>query len=361
MARSFANTATDYLEHVGSLISATAPRPISVGVWFKAASRGVTHSIFCNNKSNNPRLWMAVLDAGGGNDKLSLYSQGFADSSTFVLSTTAWTHLGWTWDTDNAVAFYVNGIARGTAAIAPSGLTTDTAVIGAIDGVLFPPNGSLAEFAAWNAILNASEFASLGARVNPLRIRPQNLIQYVPIHGAFAPEHNVVGSGPWAIVGTLTPSAHAPVASPVTGPDWVPYIILRSPPVIFVEASPRVFGVESTARSFALTGAAMSVSFSPGRVEIGSRETVTIRANMRPLLQSGQVIASPASALWDVGQNASYGSGLSGAPSSTGDFIEQTITGLVSGHTYRLMIGMTPAGANTLYNSVLIACPEGWS
>ena len=103
----------------------------------------------------------------------------------------------------------------------------------------------------------------------------------------------------------------------------------------------------------------MSVSF--GSMEIGSRETMPLRFNMSQLLAAGESVTSPVSALWDVTSGTSYGSGLSGSPSASGTFIEQTVTALVSGHTYKLMIGMTPVSGKTLYGALQIACPEGWS
>lgn len=96
-------------------------------------------------------------------------------------------------------------------------------------------------------------------------------------------------------------------------------------------------------------------------MEIGSRETLPLRFNMSGLLAAGESVTSPVSALWDITNGTSYGSGLSGSPSATGVFIEQTVTALVSGHTYNLMIGMTPVSGKTRYGSLRITCPEGWS
>ncbi len=105
----------------------------------------------------------------------------------------------------------------------------------------------------------------------------------------------------------------------------------------------------------------MGISFTPNTFEIGSRETVPLRFDMSALLAVGESVASPAAALWDITTGSSYGSGLSGGAGTTGNVILQTITGLVSGHTYRLMIGMTPAVGKTLFADVQLICPEGWS
>ncbi len=103
------------------------------------------------------------------------------------------------------------------------------------------------------------------------------------------------------------------------------------------------------------------LSFSPNTFEIGSRETIPLAFNMAALLAVGESVASPVSALWDLTLGSSYGSGLSGSPTAAGDVITQTVTALVSGHTYRLMVGMTPVAGKTLYGDVILSCPEGWS
>lgn len=111
---------------------------------------------------------------------------------------------------------------------------------------------------------------------------------------------------------------------------------------------------------YTFTARAGSPHFDPPHVTIGSRETVTLRFDMRALLTAGQAIASSTAALWDVSNNTTYGSGLPSTASTTGDYIDQAVAGLVSGRTYRLMIGMSP-GDTRLFNDLLISVPEGWS
>lgn len=211
MARSFGNSTSNYLSRATSLVSASNPRPISVSVWLRANNNGVTHTILCNNASNGPNLYLAVR----GGDVMSLYSGGYVDSMSFTLSTSAWTHLGWTWDTDDAVAFYLNGVANGTASRTVGGNTDEAAEIGTLHVTGgFDVDGDLAEFAAWNAILGAADFAALAKRYSPRLIRLADLVSHVSILGRTSPEPDVIGGTAWTINGTLTQAAHPPMMMP---------------------------------------------------------------------------------------------------------------------------------------------------
>ncbi len=231
MARSFGNNKANFLSRATSIISNGDPRPITIALWLKAAARGQMQMLFSNNYPiDGPTLAATVVDAGGGSDKQGVYTNGgYVYSSNFVLSTTTWTHLGWTYQAaGNAIAFFLNGAANGTGTRIYGGTVTNGAAIGTLTGALagFAVNGSVAEFAVWNAILTAGEFAALAGRVSPMRIRPANLACYLPIWGAGATtERDVAGGGTWAVNGTLTQSDHAPVQRPFSRRLWVPYAV----------------------------------------------------------------------------------------------------------------------------------------
>ncbi len=211
MARAWGNNTANRLNRGASLISATSPRPLSWAQWFKANTRNVIHWMYNNNfQSNDPRFGVEVT-GNGSTDLLRMYSGGYEPSNTFVLSTTDWTHLGITWDTDDSVAFYVNGVATGTGTKVQGGDTDDGAAIGSLPFSGFDVDGDLAEFGFWNVILDAAEISALASGISPMLVRPASLVSHPPILGNDSPEIDLVDSTTWAINGTLTKADHVGV------------------------------------------------------------------------------------------------------------------------------------------------------
>lgn len=103
---------------------------------------------------------------------------------------------------------------------APSGtLTSDAAkslVLGEDAAGGSDLDGQLAEVAIWDVALTAGEAATLGKGFCPLLVRPQSLVLYAPLVGAYSPETDLVGGGTGATTGT-TKVAHPRVMRPVSG------------------------------------------------------------------------------------------------------------------------------------------------
>jgi len=189
MARDFPNSVSDYLGTGTSFVANTEPRPISVACWYKADVNDIPrHWLLNNNFSDqSPRLGLAIQRVSGTTHKMALYSGGYKYGSNFPLSTDAWIHYGWTWDTDGSVAFYRTGSPDGVDTISPGGNTSQGAAIGTLDGLFsgFLLDGQLAGFGVWNGILTSGDFAALAAGVCPLLVRPEELVAYLPLGGIY--------------------------------------------------------------------------------------------------------------------------------------------------------------------------------
>ncbi len=229
MARAFGNASANRLTRITSVWDPTDPRPCSLSIWLNGVTQATFYHPFSNNYPTEPNFSLEVHD----NNLIAIYSGNQATpralSSTFTLPTGVWTHLGVSWNTNDDVAFYLNGAAHGTGTLSIGACTpTDAAVIGTVDNQaagFWDTDGSLAEFAGWNVVLAERDFRSIYAGVNPLRIRPSSLIAYVPIQGGPGVEHDLVSRTSWAINGTLPSAPHAPVSPPGFGDDWAPYVI----------------------------------------------------------------------------------------------------------------------------------------
>lgn len=208
MARSTV-TGQGLLTRSASLINASDPRPLTIRIKFKAASRLQLHWLFTNNYNSGDPRCSAIIDSDGTSDYMRVYSGGYATRSTaFTLSTSAWTDLVWTWDASNNLAYFLNGAANGTTtqAIAGTG-STDGAALCALNANS-QVDGSIAEFAVWSVILSAAEIAALALDLSPILIRPASLVCYVPILGQAAPEQDLFTANTWSTPGTIPAVAH---------------------------------------------------------------------------------------------------------------------------------------------------------
>lgn len=156
------------------------------------------------------------------------------------MSDNAWNPIGVSYDagsSSNVPIMYVGG--------ASQSLTTDSSPSGSApsdsnDFCIGNRNtdnarnwaGRLAEFAVWDAILNASEFAALALGVPAYRVRPQSLSLYVPVWGLASPEPDLSsGHRSCTVTGTtqvshppvtlFTPKGHAPVVDIAGGGGFV--------------------------------------------------------------------------------------------------------------------------------------------
>ena len=103
-------------------------------------------------------------------------------------STGAWHQAGVSYDsgsTSNVPTMVIDGVSQSvTTELSPSGSVvnnSDPYTLGnRASDTARAWDGMLCEFAIWDAILTAEEWAALGARVSPLEIRPQSLTLYRP-------------------------------------------------------------------------------------------------------------------------------------------------------------------------------------
>jgi len=131
-----------------------------------------------------------------------------------------WAHIAITYSSSalaNDPIIYVNGSSVALAGDTnPTGTISNNSegyCIGNFENAGSPSQnwgGSLADFAVWDAILNAGEIAALGKGVSPLWIRPANLKLYMPITGLHTTEPDYSTTRAAGTVTSATLTAHAP-------------------------------------------------------------------------------------------------------------------------------------------------------
>ena len=99
----------------------------------------------------------------------------------------------------------------------------------------------------------------------------------------------------------------------------------------------------------------------PGAITVLSGETLPIGIDFTPLIATGQTPTTPTAALYDVTAVVGSGPGtpvtLTGSLTLVGNVVSQSVTGLVAGHTYRLVLGLTAAAGTIWQAGVILACP----
>lgn len=172
---------------------------ITTGLTTNANLRSYACFVYMNGLGGGSlgRVW-DKRGAGVDTDRLNAQSSGVinyfriwsggSQGIAITVGTGAWAHVGISCDSSAAANLplaYKDGVATGTGT-GTTGTRTDTAnayYIGnrGTDSARVW-DGMIAEFAVWDAILTADEFAMLGADgFSPLLVRPQSLVEYVPM------------------------------------------------------------------------------------------------------------------------------------------------------------------------------------
>lgn len=118
-------------------------------------------------------------------------------TSTATLTTGVWTHVAAVIESGVSARAYINGSLDGSTAIGTPYSAWASGPIWKIAGV---GNGSftaylsavLAEMAAWEAVLSASEIASLARAISPRKIRPQSRRFHAPLIRTLQDENGAV-------------------------------------------------------------------------------------------------------------------------------------------------------------------------
>lgn len=97
-------------------------------------------------------------------------------------------------------------------------------------------------------------------------------------------------------------------------------------------------------------------------IEIGWRTQLS--SEVRPWaielaaeIDAGDVPASPTSVLTDLLTGLSFPAGLLGSPAVVGTVVTQTVSGLVAGRNYRLVITVGMGGSKQTATVLKITCP----
>ena len=231
---------------------------------------------WCRPNDRHEGTIIGADEGSGSNGRFSLFSRNtgrFAarrksgylqtPNADYSDSNTTWFHVAGTWQY-NLRNLYVNGVKEahepgnkfgggeaGTTNISLDPAKATEFYIGRDHSGKFW-NGAIAEAAAYSVALDESEIASLAAGFSPLMIRPESLIGYWPLGGAYCANDadiDVVGAN--HLTDNGSPSA--------TG-EASPYIIYPSAPWFFGAVAEEEEEEDDTVKGFVFESMQMTLT-----------------------------------------------------------------------------------------------------
>jgi hypothetical protein len=202
---------TDYI-NLGDVLDQSGYTDFSAGIWFRVGTFDTA--------------WQTVFSKGDSSWRISRVSSSanvagshglFPNESTITsaggVDDGAYHHGLITWD-DSATdfEFYLDGVSEGT------DNTNDSAIDNAYEARLGENDepdsreweGDLCEFVFYDRVLTATQALALYKGVSPMRLSPENLLAYLPVHGNDTTEQDWSGAG---ITGTLAGTTKIPHAA----------------------------------------------------------------------------------------------------------------------------------------------------
>ena len=201
MARSF-NGSSDYIQRTG--LSTLNP-PLTISAWFNVASLAAQRQIVSVGTGVEADYALLARTSGVIRARHAEAS-GLADSSSSsgTISTGVWNHGAAVFTSTTSRTVYLNGTAATTATNSIANANATQVNVGtrySASSRIDYMNGSVGEIGVWNAALTADEITALSKGISPLLIRPQSLIDYVPLIGRDSPEIGFRG-GSYTLTGT---------------------------------------------------------------------------------------------------------------------------------------------------------------
>ena len=188
-------------------------------------------------------IWELTADYGANVGSFAFYYQGTGDTMVVAhkgnvglsaatagtLATGVWTHWVTVYDftvSTNEVNIYRDGalqtVDRSTGNNNNTGaFANSTFNLGGRNAASLFTDGKIERVGIWSADIGADAIVSLSRGVDPLRVRPDKLINYWPLWGNDSPEPDYVGNNNLTITGA-TQAAGPSANRPFDGANWWP-------------------------------------------------------------------------------------------------------------------------------------------
>lgn len=232
MARSF-NGSTDGYSSSDARFNLTGTITVAAAVSYTASGRVFSHWGLIPSLQQ----WLLEIDASGHAQFARQDGSGLVyqvSTGATVLDTGKYYRVMGRSDGTVGGDVLVNGVADGSDATTLTAVsTTHNTSIGMEPDVSTFIAAALGELAVWDVRLNNDEAIAYANGTSPLLIRPQSLIEYIPLIGRFSTEIGVKGTT-WTASGTPSAAAHPRTFAPAH------MLLPRKPAVAATGAGPLV-------------------------------------------------------------------------------------------------------------------------
>jgi hypothetical protein len=227
MSRSFNGTTSDFMR---SVVGALSGYPVSLSVWVRPTSAGVrgVPIWFGNPGTNDGALSVELLASGSGGTvaaqrQIIDFTPGVGNFQRATTAATwtvdAWQQVGGAFASATSIYAVLNGVRSAEQTASSAALTfavMDELTLGRYDrtSVFGSQNGQIAHAAIWSAALTETEWASLGAGISPMRVRPDLLHAYFPFLGRDTNDIDIIRAKTFTATGTTVSSEEPPVLWP---------------------------------------------------------------------------------------------------------------------------------------------------
>ena len=228
MARLF-DGIDDYLTKASAIFSGVSPTDynITLAAWVRPEDKHDGIIMGADDGSTNDERF-SIWSRSVGRFALRYKGSYIQSDVLYANSNTIWFHVLGVFEYSDR-ALYVDGVAEvansANASLDMSG--ADNFYIGR-DRTGRYWDGAIAEAAAYSVALSAGEIASLAAGVSPLLVRPNALIGYWPLGGAYTAndaDTDIVGGHALTDSGSPTGEDHPPIFYPASSPTlYVPAV-----------------------------------------------------------------------------------------------------------------------------------------
>lgn len=224
MSRGFNTKGAGGLNDVITGALTSMPVKSTMFVWVNPSGPGTNGGFARVAQLGNTAPKRYIFDFNGNANSMLLIVPWSTTAGNFTIATgpplNTWSPLIVSYDgssTANIPSIYIKGVAAsvttGTTPVGAFSSDTVNILIGNLAAGNQTWDGLMAHFAIWNTNLNAAEAMALSSGINPLLIRPENLVSYLPLDGINNPETDLILGNTTSITGTRLGTSEPPAMS----------------------------------------------------------------------------------------------------------------------------------------------------
>lgn len=214
MSRGFSSLGASSSDLITTRLTAI-PTQHSIAIWAYAAGTGGGNFGKAIISSQTTGPFLGSSDAGTTWQVGATYSGGSGSWNFTAKPLNEWHHVAYTLDgstASNNPVGYMDGTSVAVTGAGSSGTPSfgNALYIGNRSDLARVWDGMIAHFCMWGAVLTAAEIRELANGANPMTVRPEAIVSYIPLDGCNSPEPDLIRGNTSAVSGTRRGTSEAP-------------------------------------------------------------------------------------------------------------------------------------------------------